>query len=199
MFGALGVGGGAHRFAWELQNGPVPDGLQVDHVCRVRSCQNPRHLDVVTGEENQRRRRGYLQADNPYHDPKVDLVEKFWDLVDIQGPGDCWDCSVRAVTLFGKRYRSHCVPLLFRDLGLPVKARLARTCGNESCVNPWHAGPRPHSPKETCSRGHDDWYTRPSGGRECLTCKKSRDTPEKVAERVRRYRARKKEREKART
>ncbi len=42
----------AHRFMYELLVGPIPDGLELDHVCRVRSCVNPDHLDIVTHAEN---------------------------------------------------------------------------------------------------------------------------------------------------
>lgn len=35
--------------------GPIPNGLQLDHLCRVRSCVNPRHLEPVTTQENTRR------------------------------------------------------------------------------------------------------------------------------------------------
>lgn len=45
----------AHRVAWELANGPIPDGLEVDHLCRVRHCVNPEHLEPVTRAENIRR------------------------------------------------------------------------------------------------------------------------------------------------
>jgi hypothetical protein len=46
----------AHRFSWEAANlDKVPDGLQVDHVCRVRNCVNPGHLEPVTPGENMRR------------------------------------------------------------------------------------------------------------------------------------------------
>lgn len=44
-----------HRFAYELLIGPIPDGLVIDHLCRVRHCVNPDHLEPVTGEENSRR------------------------------------------------------------------------------------------------------------------------------------------------
>ncbi|OZC50545.1 hypothetical protein CH289_16090 [Rhodococcus sp. RS1C4] len=42
----------AHRFAYELVVGPVPEGLTLDHTCRNRICVNPSHLDPVTMREN---------------------------------------------------------------------------------------------------------------------------------------------------
>jgi hypothetical protein len=53
----------AHRFAWEQANGPVPDGKQLDHLCRNRSCVNPGHLEPVTIGENVLRGIG-LTAEN---------------------------------------------------------------------------------------------------------------------------------------
>lgn len=48
----------AHRFSYELHVGPIPEGLQLDHLCRVRHCVNPAHLEPVTQSENVRR--GYM-------------------------------------------------------------------------------------------------------------------------------------------
>lgn len=42
----------AHRVAFILANGPIRDGLQVDHVCRNRACVRPEHLDLVTSRTN---------------------------------------------------------------------------------------------------------------------------------------------------
>lgn len=42
----------AHRFAYEYINGPIPTGLQLDHLCRNRLCVNPAHLEPVTLKEN---------------------------------------------------------------------------------------------------------------------------------------------------
>lgn len=42
----------AHRVAYEAWVAPIPEGLQLDHLCRVRHCVNPAHLEPVTNREN---------------------------------------------------------------------------------------------------------------------------------------------------
>jgi hypothetical protein len=42
----------AHRFAYELLVGPIPGHLELDHLCRVRCCVNPDHLEAVTHQTN---------------------------------------------------------------------------------------------------------------------------------------------------
>jgi hypothetical protein len=44
-----------HRIAYELAVGPIPDGFQIDHLCKNTRCCNPGHLEAVTPAENQRR------------------------------------------------------------------------------------------------------------------------------------------------
>lgn len=42
----------AHRVAYELLVGPIPEGLTIDHLCRVRNCVNPAHLEAVDHRTN---------------------------------------------------------------------------------------------------------------------------------------------------
>jgi hypothetical protein len=45
----------AHRFAYQLFVGAIPEGMELDHLCRNRLCVNPAHLEPVTRRENQLR------------------------------------------------------------------------------------------------------------------------------------------------
>lgn len=63
-YGSLGIGQRslsaarkiyAHRLSYELHVGAIPEGLDLDHLCRVRHCVNPSHLEPVTRQENVRR------------------------------------------------------------------------------------------------------------------------------------------------
>lgn len=54
-YGHIGVGGRmirAHRFSYEVANGPIPDGMVIDHTCRNPICVNPAHLRACTQKQN---------------------------------------------------------------------------------------------------------------------------------------------------
>jgi len=63
-YGKIQVGGRkgrglyVHRIAYELFVGPIPEGMDLDHLCRVRDCARPDHLEPVTRSENIRRGAG---------------------------------------------------------------------------------------------------------------------------------------------
>jgi hypothetical protein len=46
---------GAHRASYEMFVGPIPDGLEIDHLCFTLSCVKPEHLEAVTHEVNVQR------------------------------------------------------------------------------------------------------------------------------------------------
>lgn len=55
-YGHIRTGGGkrqmVHRVSYEMTYGPIPEGLDLDHLCRVRRCLNPAHLEAVTHRVN---------------------------------------------------------------------------------------------------------------------------------------------------
>lgn len=54
-YGVFYAGGNpmlAHRYSFELIIGPIPDGLEIDHLCRNRGCLRPEHLEPKTRKEN---------------------------------------------------------------------------------------------------------------------------------------------------
>lgn len=71
----------AHQWAFEWAHGPMPVGLETDHVCRVRHCVNPAHLRAVTHRENLAGRvvgqhvlGGYCRVEDPRM-ARLDIVE----------------------------------------------------------------------------------------------------------------------------
>lgn len=54
-YGLMTIGGRrrlTHRLSWLLHEGPIPIDKHLDHLCRVRQCVNPAHLEVVTSRQN---------------------------------------------------------------------------------------------------------------------------------------------------
>jgi len=89
----------AHRFAYETLVGPVPEGMQLDHLCRVRNCINPKHLEPVTQEENTRRaveanRRTACPQSHPYDEKNTYLYH---------GYKKCKTCKLEATRKWRKQ------------------------------------------------------------------------------------------------
>ena len=85
---------GTHRVSWELLNGPVPEGLVVDHLCSNRACVAPDHLRVITQQENIMA--GLHNIDNRSHCNQGHLFEGNI-MVRKDGKRECAECNrVRA-------------------------------------------------------------------------------------------------------
>ena len=75
----------AHRWFYEQEKGLVPKHLTLDHLCRVRHCVNPDHLEIVTRGENVRRGlKGILTTHCPQGHP-YDEANTYWSKVRING------------------------------------------------------------------------------------------------------------------
>ena len=96
-YGELRTGGNrikAHRFSYEWFKGKIPDGLQIDHLCRNHKCVNPDHLEVVTNRDNTIRGIG-ITAKNAIatycqNGHKFDLFNTYFRLT---GGRDCIKCK----------------------------------------------------------------------------------------------------------
>ncbi len=79
----------AHRIAYEEMVGPIPDTYAIDHLCRVRTCVNPDHLEPVASAENVRRtndlRRLRLEKIGP--EVKINLPADLIATIDKQARG----------------------------------------------------------------------------------------------------------------
>jgi len=87
----------AYRVAWEDRNGPIPVGLEIDHLCRNPWCVNPAHMEPVTHAENQRRGNGFAgknaRATYCLHGHPFDLFNTRW----VGGHRHCRTCDRRIV------------------------------------------------------------------------------------------------------
>lgn len=78
----------AHRVAWTVARGPIPEGLTIDHVrargCELRSCCNVEHMELVTLDENKRRARSrnreltHCPAGHPYTGDNLKVTRQGW-------------------------------------------------------------------------------------------------------------------------
>ncbi len=93
----------AHRFSYEIHKGKIPSGMHIDHLCNIRCCVNPDHLEVVSLAENNRR----VAARGRHHNSRKTHCKYGHPLsgenlyIPPSGERDCRICSDEA----GRRYR----------------------------------------------------------------------------------------------
>jgi len=90
QFSIKGKNRGAHRLSYERHRGEIPAGLQIDHLCRVRSCVNPDHMEMVTQQENMRR--GIPRCAKITHCPKGHAYDAQNTWIDKTGRRHCREC-----------------------------------------------------------------------------------------------------------
>ena len=92
---------GPHRFAYELLVGPIPNDLNIDHLCMNKLCVNPDHLEPVTQKVNAERFSASLTVcpnGHPYT-PETTYLTK-------EGYKECRTCRREAVRRYRERLRS---------------------------------------------------------------------------------------------
>lgn len=108
----VGKDGLAHRHSYEAFVGPIPSGLQIDHLCRNRWCVNPAHLEAVTQKVNIMRGHGFgaknaRRTHCPRGHPYSDTNTKVWVGADGCRRRACIACKVLTG---GRRYPKAPIP-----------------------------------------------------------------------------------------
>lgn len=91
----------AHHLAYEKAYGPIPEGLVVDHICNVRHCINPNHLQAITQRENS------LRGNPPRtHCPRGHEYNKVNTYIDPKGCKICRICKNESYRRMKQRKRT---------------------------------------------------------------------------------------------
>lgn len=97
----------AHRWSYQALVGPIPEGMQLDHLCRVRSCVNPDHLELVTSAENTRRGFSVSRANRAKtHCPSGHVYDEVNTYIDRRGKRYCRKCQNKRRSERRKRARA---------------------------------------------------------------------------------------------
>lgn len=80
----------AHRAAWTHHNGPIPDGMTIDHICKTRNCVNPAHLRLLTLADNSGRKgRDWPLGQCAWGHAESSMKRYVWSGQERSACGDC--------------------------------------------------------------------------------------------------------------
>jgi len=168
----------AHRLAYRVMVGDIPEGDEIRHTCDISMCCNPDHLFPSS---NHRKTKGLdvdyfteriLQNETGCWVWQQYIDEDGYGRVGLQISGNVWQ-------------ESHIHRLAYRVLkgDIPNEYEVHHTCRNRACCNPEHlelkhedehAHDNGHNLKTHCPAGHpysgNNLYLEPNGGRKCRTC-----------------------------
>ncbi len=108
-YGRFKVGGvtvRAHRWLYELTVGPVPAGLELDHLCRVRHCVNPDHLEPVSHAVNMARHESYWAMQTHCRNGHEFTPENIYRPPKAPRRRQCIACKVQALREFRARKKA---------------------------------------------------------------------------------------------
>ena len=94
----------AHRAAYVLEKGEIPDGLHIDHLCRVRHCVRPDHLEAVTPAENNKR----IPRGEPMKNRMIRVDDETWEAAKRRAEAENKRFSAemrKLIENYGKNYR----------------------------------------------------------------------------------------------
>lgn len=196
LFGLKGKSQLAHRVSHEHFTEPIPPGLTIDHLCCVRNCVRPDHLEAVTLAENLRRARAWDDYIGPaaYNRSKTHCPQGHPysgdNLCVRAGRRECRTCIRERAAWrrslqpkVARRLKVACVNgHSFDEFGvIRGGVRVCGECARER-VRTYRARQRaerlPELPRATCVHGHP-WtggniYTDPQGRKSCRTCHNER-------------------------
>jgi len=160
----------AHRAAYLLMVGPIPEGYHVDHSCRRHNCINPAHLEAVTPAENARRDHGAKSTN--YSKTECPAKHQYTaenTLLDKSGGRSCKECARR-------RHRE------WYHRNTDEYLRRYSPAGSQRR--------RPRGEQTSCPSGHAmtqaNTYVVPKTGRVCCrTCKREQMAAYNLARRTR--------------
>lgn len=96
----------AHRFSYEHHVGPIPEAMHIDHLCRMRHCVNPAHLEPVTNRENIKRGdQGKFQSSKT-HCPNGHPYLGYNVYITPIGGRQCRSCNTEKRLRYGNAYGS---------------------------------------------------------------------------------------------